>query len=214
MYKFFFQKVYLICILLRLVMISCNLSLKDKNNEQKEKLDQVYATMTNDDKQALLEEKFKESPFVNDTLYESGSLTYLPTDTGDKLYCCIKHDRYEFCILQYNRNLGTWNLMIPREQSEYDDEPVFKYYSLQDFRLIGSHIYCKFFTGQCGLGLQAIAFECLDLNNEEWHFITYGTEASEFDGDRIKADIAWIVKEGENAWETECADSIRWIKME
>ena len=81
MYKFFFQKVYLICILLGLVMSSCNLSLKDKNNEQKEKLDQVYATMTNDDKQALLEEKFKESPFVNDTLYESGSLTYLPTDT-------------------------------------------------------------------------------------------------------------------------------------
>ncbi len=171
-------------------------------------------TRYNEGIQALLEEKFKKSPFVNDTLYKSESLTYLPTDTGDKLYCCIKHDRYEFCILQYNRNLGTWNLMIPREQSEYDDEPVFKYYSLQDFRLIGSHIYCKFFTGQCGLGLQAIAFECLDLNNEEWHFITYGTEASEFDGDRIKADIAWIVKEGENAWETECADSIRWIKME
>ena len=169
---------------------------------------------SNEDIQALLEEKFRESSFVNDTTYKGESLTLIPTDTGDKLYCWIEKDLHDYCILQYNRNSEKWNLMIPREQSEYDDEPVFKYYSLQDFRLIGSHIYCKFFTGQCGLGLQAIAFECLDLNNEEWHFITYGTEASEFDGDRIKADIAWIVKEGENAWETECADSIRWIKME
>ena len=50
-------------------------------------------------------------------------------------------------------------------------------------------MYCEFGTGQCGLGLQAIAFEWLDLKNEEWHFVTYGTEASEFVGDRINAGL-------------------------
>lgn len=106
----------------------------------------------------------------------------------------------------------------PSDMSNQFDEDkgdfVQKNYYIEDVRLIDQHLYCKFFTGQCGLGLEAIAFEYFDFREGKWHFITYGTELSEFVGDSIMADIAWITKEGTNSFDTEVADSIKWIKME
>ena len=141
----------------------------------------------------------------------------IPYDSEDKLYCLWNYEFNNKRLLMYNTIIDKWTLMEPIEVVEWDHTPVLKpkyYYGIQDYRLKGNRIYCKFDTGQCGLGLKAIAFEYFDLKEGEWHFITYGTEESEFVGDCIKADIAWIVKEGENYSDTEIADSIKWIELE
>lgn len=186
---------------------SCILSPMDRQGVQNVDADNI--TMSDADKQALLEEKFKDSPFVNDTTYNSNSLELISNTIGNKLYCWIKHEWYGRCILQYTPQTNEWITMRPIEKNcEPMEHPYF-----EEFRLKGNHLYCKYFTGQCGLGLEAIAFEYLDLQEGEWHFITYGTEMSEFVGDSIMADVAWITKQGTNGFDTEYEDSIKWIKM-
>ena len=205
---------FLTFVLITFLIEGCNISQKNAQQQQvcQDSVQVAGTIMTNEEKQVLLENKFQKSTYANDTVYKSRSIKLIPTATEEYLYCWIEKNLgygVDTCILQYDRQKEKWTTMYPKEESE-----EWVYYNLDEYRLRGNRLYCKFFTGQCGLGLQAVAFEYLDFQEGKWHFLTYCTEASEFVGDSIKADIAWIVKEGENAWETECADSIKWIKME
>ena len=166
------------------------------------------SSMSDAEKQTLLEEKFKESTFAGGDW--GNEIKFIPTNTDESLYCLLANTY----LLQYNIITDTWKFVGPFELDEDSNEPFPKYPFLMDYRLKGNHLYFMFNTGQCGLGLQSIAFEYFDLLEEKWHFITYGTESSEMVGDSIMADVAWITKEGVNGFDTEYEDSIRWIKME
>lgn len=164
---------------------------------------------SNEKEQQLLEKGFEKSPLSKDSTYKKETLKFIAASNKQDLYCSVEGESSELSILKYSPTDEEWQTIFPREFSE-DEIP---YFGLEDFRMKNNRLYCKFFTGQGGLGLEAIAFEYFDINEEKWHFLTYGTEASEFVGDSIEARISWIVKQGENGFDTEVADSIKWIKM-
>ena len=189
-----------IFILASVFLLSCN------HGSMKGQYD--LSSMSDAEKQTLLEEKFKESTYAGGDW--GNEIKFIPTNTDESLYCLLANTY----LLQYNIITDTWKFVGPFELDEDSNEPFPKYPFLMDYRLKGNHLYFMFNTGQCGLGLQSIAFEYFDLLEEKWHFITYGTESSEMVGDSIMADVAWITKEGVNGFDTEYEDSIRWIKME
>lgn len=150
--------------------------------------------MSNEEKTAFLKDKFMTSPFAIDSSYNIKSLTYIYGEKDEKLYCEIKGN-----LLLYNSKKNHWTIMHPNNDYPHDgfDENgnLYTVLSLEEYRLKGNKLYCKYFTGQCGMGLQAIAFYYLDLDNGIWHFLTNGTEASKFSEDTIVAYIRWIEKE-------------------
>jgi len=161
------------------------------------------------EKQALLERAFWESPF-KDGGYGNNP-KYIPSKSKTYLYCSLGVDCY---LLQYNMETGELSLAIPYMDELYEGEPVPKYYSVFENHLVGTRLYCLCATGQCGLGLQSVAIEYLDLDTDTWHFITYGTENTYMVGDSIKATVATVTKQGENGFDTEWVDTVVWIKME
>lgn len=211
----YFLKVSLMYILLGLFMSSCNLSLKDKNNEQIEtkELYQSYTTKTNDDKQTLLEKKFKNCKLSDEyesDLIKGGSPILIPIESENKIYCTVNN-----WIMRYAQTSDDWKLLIPYEQTEWEKEPSPKYiFGVYKMKLKGKHLYCMFGTGACGSPGFDLAIEYLDLNDDTWHYVIHGNEDSEFIGDRIKVHVYWVIKEGSCVAENEYADSIKWIKME
>lgn len=184
--------------------------------------------MSDEEKSAFLKEKFMMSPFAKDSSYNSESLKYIYGEIDDKLYCEIEGDY--LAIFRYNPKKNHWTTMTPNNDythDGFDEHNLYNVHSLEEYRLKGNKLYCKYSTGQCGMGFQAIAFYYLDLDNGIWHFLTNGTEASEFSGDTIVADIRWIEKEvydeqgdGDTYWscinydKSVFGDSIKLIIME
>ncbi len=118
-------------------------------------------------------------------------------------------------IMQYDRTLDAWKLLIPYQQSEWEEELSPKYiFGIDKMKLVGKHLYCMFITGACGSPGYDLAVEYLDLNDDTWHYVIHGSEDSEFIGDKIKAHVYWVTKEGSCTAGNEYDDSIKWIKME
>ncbi|MBQ8116028.1 MAG: hypothetical protein IJ145_07900 [Prevotella sp.] len=197
---------FITCISFILLTVGCDY-LRKRDGICGENALTEFSVMSKEEKQAFLEEKFKELIFP----YE---IELIPTATEKYLYCWVENkdsNVYEpIKLLQFDLQKDKWTTLFPMEESE----DKLYYSSICEYRMKGNRLYCQFSTGQCGLGLESYAFEYLDIQEGKWHFITYGTEESELVGDSIKAIIGRITKQGLNAFDTEVELSTKWIKLE
>lgn len=87
-------------------------------------------------------------------------------------------------------------------------------YGYKDIKVVGDRLYAIIYTGACGAPGNDCEVHYYDTSNESWHYIiTCGVDC-EFVGDRIKAPIYILTKEGACTADNEYETTIKWIDLE
>lgn len=132
----------------------------------------------------------------------------IPVDSDSTIYCFTKNSYSHKKIWEYNMNSHLLRELIPisPEDNEY-------MYGCKDAKFFNKQLYVLAITGACGGPGNDIHVYAYDIQNHTWKFIIACGSDCEFVGNKIKAPIYWVTKEGSCSAENEYGDSIKWIPL-
>lgn len=184
-------------------------------------------TLTDEEKQTLLAEKYRECHFVEDKMELNvikGSVpTLIPTPSEKWIYGYLDEineddsENYKF-IMAYDLEKDSLYFLVPPGSADYGESDILRS-RYKDYKLYKNHLYLIHADlGHLYLPYIPYSIYYINVNNFLWYTVSevesYGRETG-FVGDKIKAQTYYISKESEeDSWENEYADSIQWIEME
>ena len=211
------------------LFVSCNVSPKGVQNRQsKEDCTQVdNQVMSDEEKQTLLEEKYKECPLVGDkfelSVIKGNTPTLIPTLSDNLIFGYFDEIGSDGSIISkfllvYDIATDSISFLVPPDSSDYGETDLFRS-RYQGYTVHDNHLYLIHDDlGHLYLPYAPCTIYRIDIDDFSWHTIgepeIYG-ENTTFIDDKIKAQIYYITKVcEEDHFENEYGDSIKWIQLE